>query len=60
MKVTWNEKACCHSGNCVRTLPQVFAIENGHFVIRPENAAEEDVRAVVNACPGQALSVPAD
>lgn len=60
MKVTWNDKACCHSGNCVRSLPEVFAIENGHFVIRPENAADDAVRAVVAACPGNALSAEGD
>lgn len=55
MKVTWDDKACCHSGNCVKTLPEVFKIENGQFVIQPENASDEQVRQVVAACPGKAL-----
>ncbi|MBS0329188.1 MAG: (4Fe-4S)-binding protein, partial [Proteobacteria bacterium] len=55
MKVVWNEKACCHSGNCVKTLPQVFKVEDGKFVIQPENATEEQVRQVVAACPAKAL-----
>lgn len=57
MKVSWNEKACCHSGNCVKSLPNVFAVEDGHFVSRPENASEEEVRRIVDACPGKALSI---
>ena len=59
MKVVWNEKACCHSGNCVKTLPQVFAVEDGQFVIRPDRAGEDEVRAAVAACPGKALAVEA-
>ena len=55
MKVTWDDKACCHSGNCVRTLPEVFKIENGQFVIQPENASDELVLQVVAACPAKAL-----
>ncbi len=57
MKVAWNDQACCHSGNCVKTLPQVFKVENGQFLIQPENATAEEVRQVVAACPGKALKV---
>ncbi len=57
MKVEWDEKACCHSANCVKSLPEVFAVENGSFVSRPENADEDRVREVVAACPGDALKI---
>ncbi len=57
MKVVWNEQACCHSGNCVKTLPQAFKVENGQFLIQPENASAEQVRQVVTACPGKALRI---
>lgn len=57
MKVTYNAEACCHSGNCVKTLPEVFAVENGQFVARPENAPAERVLEVVAACPAKALTV---
>jgi uncharacterized Fe-S cluster protein YjdI len=57
MNVKWDEKACCHSGNCVKSLPEVFAVENGQFVARPENASAEKVREIVAACPGKALSI---
>lgn len=59
MKVVWNDKTCCHSGNCVKTLPEVFKVENGQFVIQPENASAEQVRQVVDACPSQALKIEA-
>jgi uncharacterized Fe-S cluster protein YjdI len=57
MKVNWDSNACCHSGNCVKTLPEVFKIENGNFVIQPENASEAEVLKVVAACPAKAFSV---
>jgi uncharacterized Fe-S cluster protein YjdI len=57
MKVLWEEKQCCHSGNCVKTLPEVFKVENGAFVIQPENADAKEVEAVVMACPGKALKI---
>jgi uncharacterized Fe-S cluster protein YjdI len=57
MKVVWDEKSCCHSGNCVKTLPQVFKVEDGKFIIQPENATEEQVRHVVAACQANALRI---
>jgi uncharacterized Fe-S cluster protein YjdI len=57
MEVIWDSKACCHSGNCVKSLPEVFKVENGSFVIQPENADKEEVRKVVAACPAKALRV---
>lgn len=57
MKVVWDNNACCHSGNCVKSLPEVFKVENGAFVIEPENANESDVRKVVAACPAKALKI---
>jgi uncharacterized Fe-S cluster protein YjdI len=57
MKVNWDSKACCHSGNCVKSLPEVFKIESGNFVIQPENATEAEVLKVVEACPAKAFSV---
>lgn len=57
MEVIWDSKACCHSGNCVKSLPEVFKVENGNFVIHPENASEAEVRKVVAACPAKAFQV---
>jgi uncharacterized Fe-S cluster protein YjdI len=57
LKVTWDKDVCIHSGNCVKSLPQVFKVENGKFVIEPSAAADEKVRAVVAACPSRALKI---
>ncbi len=57
MKVIWNDKACCHSGNCVKTLPEVFKVVNGQFLIEPQNASAEKVQQAVAACPAKALSI---
>ena len=35
MKVNWDEEVCTHSANCVKSLPQVFKVEGGKFVIDP-------------------------
>lgn len=57
LEVTWDSKTCIHSGNCVRTLPQVFKVENGKFVIDPSAADDAKVRATVAACPSKALRI---
>jgi uncharacterized Fe-S cluster protein YjdI len=57
LEVTWDSKVCIHSGNCVKTLPQVFRVENGKFVIEPAKASDDRVRATVDACPSGALRV---
>jgi uncharacterized Fe-S cluster protein YjdI len=57
VQVTWDKNVCIHSGNCVKTLPQVFKVENGKFVIDPSAADDEKVRAAVAACPSAALQI---
>jgi len=57
MKVNWDSNACSHSGKCVGALPEVFKIENGNFVIRPEKASEEEVLKAVANCPAKAFTV---
>ncbi|MGA7869836.1 MAG: (4Fe-4S)-binding protein [Candidatus Binatus sp.] len=57
LQVIWDSKICIHSGNCVKTLPQVFKIENGKFVIDPGAASEAEVRTTVAACPSKALRI---
>lgn len=54
-KVSWDEKACQHVGNCVKGLPKVFRIEEGQFVIDTSAAADDAIRAVVESCPSGAL-----
>jgi len=57
MKVNWDEKVCEHAGVCVKTLPGVFKIEAGNFVIDSSAASESEIKDVVAKCPSGALSV---
>ena len=57
LEVTWDSNTCIHSGNCVKSLPQVFKVEGGKFVIAPAAADEAKVRATVAACPSRALKI---
>ena len=55
MKVQWNEKQCSHSGQCVKSLPDVFKVENGRFIIEPNKATEDEIIKVINQCRSSAL-----
>ena len=57
LQVTWDKDVCIHSGNCVKTLPEVFRVEQGKFVIDPVAADDGRVRAAVAACPSKALKI---
>jgi len=57
LQVQWDSARCIHSGNCVKTLPQVYKVEDGKFVIDPAAASDEQVRASVAACPSGALKI---
>ena len=60
MKVTYDAKACIHAGNCVNSLPAVFKVVDGQFVIEPQGASEAAIRQTVAACPSGALQITAD
>ena len=57
MQVNWNQNTCCHSGVCVKSLPDVFKVKDGEFVIDPSKASAEEVENVVNQCPSGALEI---
>lgn len=57
LQVSWDKDVCIHSANCVKTLPQVFKVEAGKFVIDPGAADDNKVRAAVAACPSKALKI---
>jgi uncharacterized Fe-S cluster protein YjdI len=57
LRVQWDSARCIHSGNCVKTLPQVFKVEGGKFVIDPAAASDDQVRKTVATCPSGALKV---
>lgn len=57
MKVHWDGNVCQHTGVCVKSLPAVFRIENGAFVIDATAADERQLRDVCAACPSGALTI---
>jgi uncharacterized Fe-S cluster protein YjdI len=57
MQVTWDQTTCCHSGVCVKSLPDVFKVEDGKFVIDTSKANEKEIENVVNQCPSGALEI---
>lgn len=56
MQVLWDQNKCCHAGVCVQSLPAVFKVQDGQFVIDPAQASAEAIIDVVNQCPSGALS----
>ncbi|MDD5114765.1 MAG: (4Fe-4S)-binding protein [Methylobacter sp.] len=57
MQVIWDQNKCSHAGVCVRSLPNVFKVVDGQFVIDTAKAIEDEVVSVVNQCPSGALQV---
>ena len=60
MKVTYDAKVCIHAGNCVKSLPTVFKVVDGQFVIDQQGASEAAIRQTVAACPSGALQITED
>ena len=54
--VVWLATKCIHSGNCVRSLPQVFQPKEKPW-IKISNANSEEIKNVVAKCPSGALSI---
>jgi uncharacterized Fe-S cluster protein YjdI len=57
MKVTYDAQVCIHAGNCVKSLPAVFKIVDGQFIIDQQGASEAAIRQTVAACPSGALQI---
>lgn len=57
MQVTWDQNLCCHAGVCVSSLPEVFKIVDGRFVIDTAQASDEAIQNVVDQCPSGALQI---
>ena len=60
MDVTYDSQVCIHAGNCVTSLPTVFKVVDGQFVIDPQGASEAAIRQTVAACPSGALQLTED
>ncbi|SCX95161.1 Uncharacterized Fe-S cluster protein YjdI [Nitrosospira sp. Nl5] len=57
MQITWDQNICCHAGVCVSSLPEVFKVQDGKFIINPSAATEEEIMSVVGRCPSGALQI---
>ena len=57
LKITWDDKVCIQAGVCVKSLPSVFQVKDGKFVIVPTGAPEDQIRKTVSACPSGALKI---
>ncbi|SER73999.1 Uncharacterized Fe-S cluster protein YjdI [Nitrosomonas sp. Nm51] len=57
MKVTYDANTCIHAGNCVNSLPTVFKVADGEFVIDQTGASEAEIRQTVSNCPSGALQI---
>lgn len=57
MKVTYDSAVCIHAANCVKSLPTVFKVVDGRFVIDQQGASEAAIRQTVAACPSGALQI---
>jgi uncharacterized Fe-S cluster protein YjdI len=60
MKVTYDAQVYIHAGNCVKSLPAVFKVVDGKFVIDQQGASEAAIRQTVAACPSGALQITDD
>jgi uncharacterized Fe-S cluster protein YjdI len=60
MKVTYDAQVCIHAGNCVKSLPAVFMVVDGQFVVDQQGASEAAIRQTVAARPSGALRVTDD
>ena len=57
MQVTYDANVCIHAGNCVKSLPAVFKVVDGQFVIDQQGASAAAIRQTVAACPSGALQI---
>jgi len=57
MDVKWDQDVCSHAGVCVNSLPKVFKVEDGSFVIDADAASEAEIRGTVSKCPSGALTI---
>lgn len=54
IEVSFDLDQCIHVGECLRRLPEVFALNRRPWV-SPDEAGADDVAAVVERCPSGAL-----
>ena len=54
IEVSFDLDRCIHVGECLRRLPETFALDRRPWV-SPDAASADDIAAVVQACPSGAL-----
>ncbi|QLQ40526.2 ferredoxin [Micromonospora robiginosa] len=62
VRVRVDRDACCGSGNCVLTAPEVFAQDDGDGLVllrvtAPPAGSDERVRRAADLCPAGAIQV---
>jgi len=60
MKINYNSDVCQHAGICVTTLPNVYMVKDGKFVIDTSKATEQELKKSIAQCPSGALSSSID
>ena len=60
MKATYDAQVCIHAGNCVKSLPVVFMVVDGQFVVDQQGASEAAIRQTVAARPSGAQQITED
>jgi uncharacterized Fe-S cluster protein YjdI len=60
MQVNYDAQVCIHARNCVKSLPAVFKVVDGRFVIDQQGASVAAIRQTVAACPSGALRITDD
>ena len=53
--IVWQSGKCIHSGNCVRSNPNVFQPKEKPW-IKPENDTTGEIIKAIKSCPSGALS----
>ena len=52
--VYWDSELCIHSGNCVRSLPEVFKPRERPWV-KIDAVPSEEIKKAIDLCPSGAL-----
>ena len=53
--IRYDEQTCIHSGNCVKTLPGVFDVNQKPWV-NANGATVDDIKKTIALCPSGALT----
>jgi uncharacterized Fe-S cluster protein YjdI len=60
MHVSYDAPVCIHAGIRVKSLPTVFKVVDGRFLIDPEGGSDTAMHQTVAACPSGTLRITDD